>query len=74
MVIEFTREGLLEEVIDAGEKGGERLAGASRRGNQHISPRLNGWPSLNLDVSWSSDVRIKPLGDERVESKNGHGT
>ena len=50
MVIEFTREGLLEEVIDAGEKGGERLAGTGRRSNQNISPRLNGRPSLNLDI------------------------
>src|ERR1700686_3125759 len=34
MVIEFTRKGLLEELIDTREKGGERLAGTSRRGNQ----------------------------------------
>ena len=37
MVIEFTREGLLKEVIDAGEKSGERLTGPSRRSNQNIS-------------------------------------
>jgi len=38
MVIEFTRKGLFEEVIDAGEKGGERFAGTGRRGDQNISP------------------------------------
>ena len=33
VVIEFTRKRSFEEVIDTGKKGGERLAGASRRGN-----------------------------------------
>lgn len=50
VVVEFTREGLFEEMIDAGEKGGENLTGAGRRGNQNISPRLNGQPSLSLDI------------------------
>jgi hypothetical protein len=40
MLIEFTREGLFEEAIDTGEKGGEGLAGAGRRGNENVSPRL----------------------------------
>ena len=40
MIIEFTRKGLFEEAIDAGEKGGERLAGAGRRGNQNITPPI----------------------------------
>ena len=55
MVVEFTRESLLEEVIDTGEKGGERLAGTSRRSNQNISSRLNGRPSLNLYVGGDTD-------------------
>ena len=55
MVIKFTRKGLLEEVIDAGEKGGERLTGTGRSGNQNIGPRLNSRPSLSLDISWSPD-------------------
>jgi hypothetical protein len=50
MVTEFTGKGLCEEVIDTGEKSGERLTGTSRRGNQNISPRLNGRPSLNLKI------------------------
>ena len=33
VVVEFTREGLLKEVIDAGEKCLERLAGTGRRSN-----------------------------------------
>ena len=33
VVIEFTRKRSFEEVIDTGKKGGERLAGTSRRGN-----------------------------------------
>jgi hypothetical protein len=55
MVIEFTREGSCEEVIDTGEKSGERLAGTGRRGNQNILPRLNGRPSLNLDIGRDPD-------------------
>ena len=74
MVIEFTREGLFEEVIDAGKKGGERLTGPSRRSNQNISPRLNGRPSLSLDVSGLTDLRTKPFSNERMESREGHGT
>jgi hypothetical protein len=38
MIVEITREGLFEEVVDAGEKGGERLAGTGRSGNQRINP------------------------------------
>jgi hypothetical protein len=55
MVIEFTRKGLFEEPIDAGEKSGERLTGAGRRSNQNISPRLNGRPSLNLNICGGPD-------------------
>ena len=50
MVVEFTRQGLFEEMIDAGEKGGERFTGPGRRGNQNISPRMNRRPSLSLDI------------------------
>ena len=71
MVIEFTRKGLFEEVIDAGEKGGERLAGAGRRSNENISPRLNSRPSLRLDIGRVADCRIKPFGNERVKSREG---
>ena len=74
MVIEFTREGLLEEVIDAGKKGGEGLAGASWRSNQNISPRLNDRPSQNLDISRGADRRFKPFSDEGMKSREGHGT
>jgi hypothetical protein len=61
-------------VIDAGEKGGERLAGAGRRGNQNISPRLNGRPSLNLDIGGLANLCVKPFGDKRMKSREGHGT
>ena len=73
MIVEITRKGLFEEMIDAGEKGGERLAGAGRRGNQYISARLNGRPSLNLDIGGDADVRMEPLGNEGMKSGGGHG-
>ena len=72
MVIEFTRKGVFEEVIDAGEKGGERLAGAGRRCDQNISPRLNGRPSLNLDIGWNPDRGLKPFSNERMEARERH--
>jgi hypothetical protein len=65
---------LFEEVIDAGEKSSERLTGTGRRGNQNISPRLNGRPSLNLYIGGCADIRAKPLSDERMKSGKGHGT
>ena len=72
MVVEFTRKGLCEEVIDTGEKRREGLAGSGRRGNQNISPRLNGRPSLNLDISRLTNVRLKPLSDNRMEAGERH--
>ena len=74
MVIEFTCEGLLEEVINTGEKSGERLAGAGRRSNQNISPRLNSRPSLNLDIGRPANLPVKPFGNERMKSREGHST
>src|SRR5688572_18593752 len=73
MVIELSRERLLEEMIDAREKRGKRLPGTGRRGNQNIPPRLDSGPGLNLDVSRSPDYRPKPLGDERMKSGKWHG-
>ena len=73
MVVEFTRKGLFEEVVDAGEKGRERLAGTGRRSNQNISPRLNGRPSLNLNISGLTNLPVKPFGNERMKSREGHG-
>ena len=37
VVVEFTGQCLFEETVDAGKKGGEGLAGPSRRCNQNIS-------------------------------------
>src|SRR5437899_1225974 len=74
MVVEFTREGLFEEPIDAGEKGGERLAGAGRRGNQNICPRLNNRPSLSLNISKLANLPVKPFGNERMKERKRHGT
>jgi hypothetical protein len=72
MVIQLTRQGLLEEAIDTGEKGGEGLAGTSRRGNQRIGPLLNGRPSLSLDGSRGANARTKPLSDERMKAGQRH--
>ena len=67
------RESLVE-VIDAGEKGGECLAGTGRRSNENVSSRLNGMPSLNLNIGWSTDGRQKPFSDKRMELGKQHAT
>ncbi len=50
LVVEFTLKGVFEKPIDAGEKGGEGLAGTGRRGDESIRPGLDGRPGLNLYV------------------------
>jgi hypothetical protein len=72
MIVEFTRKRLFEEVIDTGEKGCERLTRTGRRGNQNISARLNGRPGLNLDIGGLANLLVKPFGNERMESREGH--
>jgi hypothetical protein len=34
---------------------------------------LNGRPSLNLDIGGLANLRVKPFGDERMKSREGHG-
>ena len=60
-----------EETVEAGVKHRKRLAGAGRRGNQDISTRLNGGPSLHLNVGRGADRRRKPFGNERMEASEG---
>ena len=74
VVVEFTRKGLFEEVIDTGEKGRERLARTGRRGNKNISPRLNGRPSSNLYIGRPANLPVKPFGDERMKLGKEHDT
>src|SRR5262245_53412899 len=73
MVVEFTRESLLEKSIDTSEKGCERFAGTGRRGNENVAPRLNGRPSLNLDIGGLTNLLAKPFGNERMKLREGHG-
>ena len=72
VVSNLTCNGLCEEVIDTGEKGGERLTGTGRRSNQNISPRLNSLPSLSLDIGRCANLPIKPFGDEGVKERERH--
>ena len=50
-IFEFTSKSLLEQDINAGEKGSQRFAGAGWRGDQDIRPGRNGGPTLGLYVS-----------------------
>ena len=36
------------------------------------STGLNGRPDLSLDIGRDTDVRIEPLGNDRMESREGH--
>ena len=57
-----------EETVEAGVKHRKRLAGAGRRGNQDISTRLNGRPSLRLDIHGLANLPVKPFSNERMEA------
>lgn len=72
VVVQFTRKGLVEELIDAGEKGGKRLTGTGRSSNQNVSPRLNSRPSMSLNISGLTNLPVKPFGDEGVKERERH--
>ena len=55
------------ELVDPGQKRRQRLAGAGRRGEQHIAPRANRRPAGKLGVGGRLKARAEPLRHERVE-------
>ena len=55
------------QLVDRGEEGGERLARAGRRGDQHVPPGLDRRPRLRLRRRRRGEAAREPVGDRRVE-------
>ncbi len=72
VIVEFAAEGPVEEVIDAGEKRRERLAGTGRRGDQGIRSGLNRRPGLGLNIGRNADRGPKPFGNEGMKPGERH--
>ncbi len=66
-VCERPVETLPDEVVDRGEKGGERLAGAGRRGDQRMPPGLDRRPGVDLGRAWGAKRARKPRRDRGME-------
>ena len=58
-------EPLADEIVDRREKGGERLAGAGRRGDQHVAALLDRRPRLGLRGGRRGEMRRKPMRRQR---------
>jgi hypothetical protein len=56
-----------DETIQAEQERGKRLAGASRRRDEHIAPGRELRPGESLRLGYRREVAIEPLCDKRVE-------
>src|SRR4029450_1213592 len=61
--------GASEEAIETGEEGGERLAGAGRRGEEHIAAGGDQGPGLRLYRGGLPESSPEPLVDYRMEAE-----
>ena len=71
LVLEPALEPLPHERVDRGEERGQRLAGAGRRGDQHVPPGLDRRPSLGLRRRGGSEAAGKPRGDRGMKQGGG---
>ncbi len=67
LVGEPAGETLPHQPVDRREKGGERLAGARGRGDQHMPAVLDGRPGLGLRRGGCGEAATEPGGDRRVK-------
>ena len=58
---------LAQEPIDRREKGGKRLPGSRRRGDQRVAAGLDRRPSPRLRCRGCSEATIEPSGDRRMK-------
>ncbi len=74
-VAERAIEPLLHQRIDRREKGGERLAGAGRGGDQDMPAGLDRRPRLGLRRGRRGEIAREPGGDRRMkQGGEGHDT
>src|SRR5215472_28781 len=65
-VVQLSRQGLANQLIDADEKCCESLAGACRSRNQSAFPRQDVRPALNLRFCRRAETSGKPIPHQRV--------
>ena len=74
LVGETSVQSLPYQGIDRREKGGQRLARAGRRGDQRVTPRLDGRPGMRLRRSGRGEAVVEPRRDRGMkQGRNGHG-
>ena len=69
LVRQAAGQALAHQRIDGSEKGGERLARAGGRGDQHMFARLDRGPSLGLRRRRRREAASEPGGDRWVEDR-----
>ena len=74
LVGQRTFEARAEEVVERRQKGGERLAGSGRRGDERVTPGADRLPAPTLCGHQLSERVAEPLLDERVKSGERHGS
>ena len=57
----------LDQPVEAGEEGGQRLAGSGGRGDQHVAPSLQHRPGAPLRLGRRGEPASKPFGDEGMK-------
>jgi len=61
-----------DEVVERSQKGRERLARSSRRGNERVPPGADRRPALRLRPCRLAQCFGKPAGDDRMELRQRH--
>ena len=74
LILEAISEPLAHQAIDGTEEGGERLAGAGRRGDQHIAASLDRGPSVALGRRRRGEALVEPRANCGVEEIERHET
>ena len=71
LVLEAALQPLPHQRVDRRQEGGERLARAGRRGDQHVAPGLDRRPGLGLRRRGRSEAAGEPRGDRGMEQGGG---
>ena len=70
-VVEVTRLGFTDELVDADEESGERLAGAGRGGDEGRFAGVDAGPALGLGVGGVPEATLEPGTHDGVEGREG---
>src|SRR4029078_11991146 len=74
LVTEPSLETLAHQAVDGAMEGGERLAGAGWRSDQHVAADLDGGPGISLRGRRRGETLVKPRADRRGEEGGRHIT